>query len=158
MSRSSSAGRGEADVGGVHGHATSLPAAFVGLLAAGLIDQDAAHGLGRGGEEVAAIVPALLGIVADQAHIRFVDQRGGLQRLPGILPGQSLRRQLAQLVVDQRQQLLGGLLVALLDGGQDAGDFTHRDAPGEVEKDEMVRFAPPRRGVWIIHARGRSPS
>jgi hypothetical protein len=33
------------------------------------------------------------------------------------------------LVVDQRQQLLGGVRVALLDGGQNAGHFTHRRRP-----------------------------
>src|SRR5262249_45823414 len=36
------------------------------------------------------------------------------------------RRQPAQLVVDQRQQLLGGVRVTLLDGGQHARDFGHR--------------------------------
>jgi hypothetical protein len=34
-------------------------------------------------------------------------------------------RQLAQLVVDQRQELLGGRGVALLDGRQDAGNIGH---------------------------------
>jgi hypothetical protein len=38
---------------------------------------------------------------------------------------QLLGRQLAQLVVDQRQQLVGGLRVALLDGVQDLGDSAH---------------------------------
>ena len=52
-------------------------------------------------------------------------QGRGLERLPRLLLGQLLRRQLAQLVVDQRQELLGGVRVALLDGGQDAGDITH---------------------------------
>jgi hypothetical protein len=46
--------------------------------------------------------------------------------LAGLLLGQLLGRQLAQLVVDQRQQLLGGLGVALFDGGQDAGNIGHR--------------------------------
>ena len=35
------------------------PPCLTGLLAAGVLDQDAAHGLGGGGEEVAAAVPAL---------------------------------------------------------------------------------------------------
>src|SRR5204862_479482 len=48
--------RGEADVGGVEGHTTTLAAAFGGLLAPRLIDQDAAHGLGTGGKEMAAAV------------------------------------------------------------------------------------------------------
>jgi len=54
-----------------------------------------------------------------------VDQGGGLQRLAGPLLRQLLGGQLPQLVVDQRQELAGGVGVALLDGGEDAGDFTH---------------------------------
>ena len=53
-------------------------------------------------------------------------QGGRLQRLAGLLLGQLLGRQLAQLVVDQRQELLGRLRVALLDGREDAGHVGHR--------------------------------
>ena len=48
-----------------------------------------------------------------------------LERLARLLVGQSCGRELAQLVVDERQQLLGGVRVALLDGGQDVGDVAH---------------------------------
>jgi hypothetical protein len=54
-----------------------------------------------------------------------VDQGRGLEGLAGFFAGQPLRRQLAQLVVDERQELLGGARVALLDGRQDAGDIAH---------------------------------
>jgi hypothetical protein len=37
--------------------------------------------------------------------------------------GELLGGELAQLVVDQRQQLRGALRIALLDGGQDARDL-----------------------------------
>jgi hypothetical protein len=43
-----------------------------------------------------------------------VDQGRGLERLAGRLLGQSVGRELAQLIVDQRQELLGGVGVALL--------------------------------------------
>ena len=43
---------------------------------------------------------------SDQPQVRLVDQGRGLQRLAGLLLGQLLRRQLAQFVVDQRQELL----------------------------------------------------
>jgi hypothetical protein len=46
-----------------------------------------------------------------------MDQGRGLERLPGLFVGQLLGSQAAQLVVDQRQELLGGVRVALLDGG-----------------------------------------
>jgi hypothetical protein len=46
----------------------------------------------------------------------------GLARL---LLGEPLRGELAQLVLDQRQELLGGVRIAVLDGGQDARYVTH---------------------------------
>jgi hypothetical protein len=55
-------------------------------------------------------------LACDQADVGFMDQSGGLQRLAGLLVAQHLRRQVAQLVVDDRQELLGCLGLALLDG------------------------------------------
>jgi hypothetical protein len=49
-----------------------------GLLAAGVFDQDAVHGLGGRGEEVAPAIPVLLGPFTDQPQARLVDQ-GGLR-------------------------------------------------------------------------------
>jgi hypothetical protein len=54
-----------------------------------------------------------------------VDKGGGLERLPGRLAGEFLRGQLAQLRVDQREQLPGGVRVALLDGRQDLRDVAY---------------------------------
>jgi hypothetical protein len=42
-----------------------------------------------------------------------------------VCPGQPLCRQLAQLIVDERQELLGGVRIAVYDGGQDARDIIH---------------------------------
>ena len=94
-----------------------------GRLAAGVVDQDEAHGLGGGGEEVAATRELA---IADEPQVRLMDQGRGVERLARLLLGQLLGRQLAQLVVDQGQELLGGLRVALLDGRQDAGYVVHR--------------------------------
>jgi hypothetical protein len=58
-----------------------------------------------------------------------MNQVGGLERLTRRLLGELLGRQLAQFVIDQRQQLLAGVRIALLDGGQDARDFTHWSYP-----------------------------
>ena len=91
-----------------------------------MVDQNAPHGFRRGGEEVAAVVEVL---VADETQVRLVDQGGGVQGVPGILRGHPRGSELPQLVVDQRQQLLGRLAVALLDGREDAGDVVHRLEP-----------------------------
>ena len=62
---------------------------------------------------------------SDQAQVGLMHQGGGLERLARLLLGQLLRRQAAQLVVDQGQQLLRGGRVVLLDGAQDVGDVAH---------------------------------
>jgi hypothetical protein len=53
------------------------------------------------------------GAAAYQPTEGFVDEGGRLQRLAGPHLGQFLGRQLAQLLVDQRQELLGSVRVAL---------------------------------------------
>jgi hypothetical protein len=55
-----------------------------------LVDQDAAHGLSRGGEEVPAAVPVLRLVYVHQPQVRLMDQGRGLERLPGLLPRQLL--------------------------------------------------------------------
>src|SRR5262249_42960819 len=64
-------------------------------------------------------------LLADQAQVGLVDQGGGLERLPGGLLGHLVCGEFAQLVVDEEQELPGGVRVALLDGRQDAGDVAH---------------------------------
>src|SRR5262249_53599957 len=105
-------------------------AALLPLFVAGVVEEDAAHGLGCGGEEVAAAIPGVCHLAADQAEVGLVDQGGGLQGLPRLLLGQLLRGEPAQLVIDKGEQLLGGVRVALVDGGQEVGDLTHGGLPG----------------------------
>src|SRR5262249_43969210 len=83
------------------------------------------HRLSRSSEEMAAAfpVPDLLHI--DQPQVGLVDQGRGLERLARLLLSQPLDREPAQLVVDQRQQLLRGVRIALLHGGQDRRDLIH---------------------------------
>ena len=108
--------------------AASAPG-LAGLLVPGPVDQDAPHGLGGRGEEVPAAVPVPGLLPAHQPEVGLVDQGGGLERLARLLLGQLLGRQLAQLVVDERQELLGGVRVALLDRVQHPGDRVHRPGP-----------------------------
>ena len=49
-------------------------------------------------------------------------ERGGLQGLVGRFIRHARRRQLAQFAIDQRQQFIGGLRVAVFDGLKNAGD------------------------------------
>ena len=69
----------------------------------------------------------------DEPEVGLVDQGRGLEGLPGLLLRQPLGGELAQLVVDQRQEPLGRLGVALLDGREDAGHVVHGRRPPRVE-------------------------
>jgi hypothetical protein len=83
------------------------------------------HGLGGGGEEVSPAVPVLHSVPIHEAKVGLVNQCRGLEGLPRLLLGQFLRRQLAQFVVDQRQQLRGSVRIAGFDARQDASNFVH---------------------------------
>jgi hypothetical protein len=110
-------------------------APFQTVLTSGRIYEDAAHGLGRGGKEVAAAIPVLGLFDINQPQIDFMNQGGGLQGLSRFLLSQLLGRQFAQLVVDQRQKLVSGFRVALLDGVQNQSHVAHRS-----ENNEFLRY------------------
>ena len=90
-----------------------------GRFSAGGFHQNAAHRFRRGSKEVIAAVPVGLTTRVcvsrtgffHQAHIGFVNKRGGLQRLPRPLVRQLGGSQLSQLGIHQRQQLFrrGGI-------------------------------------------------
>jgi len=101
-------------------------AVLVGPFAAGVFDQDAPHGLSGGGEEVAAIGPVeVLALGPEQAQVGLMHQGRGLKCLARIFLSQPQGRQAAQLVVDQRQQLFGGLRVAGFDSREVLRDVVH---------------------------------
>jgi hypothetical protein len=64
----------------LEGNTLPPAAVLVGLLAAGVLDEDAPHGLGRRGEEVTASVEA---VIPDQPQVRFVDQGGSIEGVAG---------------------------------------------------------------------------
>src|SRR5262249_2480923 len=66
----------------------------------GVIDQNAAHGLGGNRQEVS---PILIGdyLSAKKPDTEFVDQRGGLERMISALPLEKIRRDLSQLNMDR---------------------------------------------------------
>src|SRR5262249_28743468 len=62
-------------------------------LAAGVLDQDAAHRLGRRREEMPPALPSGV-LFPDQSQVSVVDQGSRLEGLPGGLAGQLLSREL----------------------------------------------------------------
>src|SRR6516165_4053135 len=69
--------------------------------------------------------------------------RGEPQRLPWPLLGHPLRRQVAQLLVDQRQQPAGPVRIALTQGAQELGHVFHHpemiSAPGRSRQQVATR-------------------
>ena len=102
-------------------HALLVAAMTHRVLAACLLNEDAAHGLGGGTEEMSPAREVWIRF-AHQPQPGFMDERGGLQRLVGRFIGHFRRRELAQLLIDQRQQSIGGLGIAVLNGLQNAGN------------------------------------
>ena len=84
---------------------------------------------------MSSTVPALWVLSPNKPEISLVNQRRRLQCLPRLLLVEPLPRQLAQFLVNQRQKLLRGVRIALLDGGQDAGNVGH-EAEGNRPKDD----------------------
>jgi len=83
-----------------------------------------AHRLGRRAEEMLTVVPALVS-VAGEPQPRLMDERRRLQGLAGGFVGHPGRREPPQFVIDQREQLLGGLRVARLSAVEDVCHVGH---------------------------------
>ena len=89
----------------VQAHPFAPAAVSSGLLSSGTIDQDPAHGLGRGGDEVAVTVPCRPAI-STQTQPCLVNEGRGLQGLSRGFAGHASRGSPAQLFVDQRQEFV----------------------------------------------------
>jgi hypothetical protein len=116
--------RGNVDV--IYIHSLTGTAVLEPSMASCPLDQYAPHRLSGGGKKVAAAVPELRLVRLHKPQVGFVDKRRGLKRLPRLFVRQLLCCYLAQLVIDQRQELLSGVQIALLEGRQDAGDVGHQ--------------------------------
>src|SRR5262249_22314313 len=101
------------------------PAVPGGRLVASGIDQDAAHGLGGGGKEVPAALPARPLGGPDQPEGRLVNQGGRLEGLVGRFARQPRRPELPQLVVDEGEQFGGGRGAAGRRGAQESRRLGH---------------------------------
>jgi hypothetical protein len=89
------------------------------------IDEYATHGFSRGCEEVATVFPPTIISRADQPQIRFMDQRRGVERMPGLLARHVSGGESTQFLIDQWKQLVGRGGVALLNFGKDLRYVAH---------------------------------
>src|SRR5262249_43972764 len=111
--------------GGIEIDPSEIRAALEAGFATSRFNENPSHGFGGGGEEVAATVPGLRTIVADEAKVSFGDQGRGGGRLAGLFAAKSLKGELAEFVVDEGQELVGNLCVALLDFREDLSHRPH---------------------------------
>jgi hypothetical protein len=91
-------------------------------LSAGAFDENAPHRRGGGREEMPTVVPArrVRRSVPDQSQVCLMHQGGRLERMTGRLGGHALPGQCAQLVVNDREQLLCGMGLAAVDRREQA--------------------------------------
>ena len=102
------------------------PPCFKRIFATSIFNENSPHSFGSGGEKMAAAIQHGLSRHRRVARTPHGPARG-LQRVVWHFLSQFLRRQCPQLVVDQRQELLGSVLVALFNGREeDAGNIGHR--------------------------------
>ena len=95
--------------------------ALLAMFPARALDEDSPHGFGSRGEEMRSIGKDSIA----QAKPGLVHQRGRLKRMSRLFPRHLLRGQLAQFLIDQRQQFVGGIAVALLRAVENARDIAH---------------------------------
>jgi hypothetical protein len=88
-------------VGGLQLDPRTPVAVFVGLLPPCTFDKNTPHGLRSGSEEMTPAVPVLRLVDIDQPKVGLVDQGRCLECLAGLLLGEFLGGELAQLLVDQ---------------------------------------------------------
>lgn len=88
----------------VEGHMGELAAPLQRGVLAGVFDQDAAHGLGGGAEEMGPVLP--WGRVVRQAQPSFVDERCGLKGMPGSLTAEKPPSQKPEFAIELLHQIV----------------------------------------------------
>src|SRR5262249_23011861 len=104
--------RGEIDLLNIYPHLTAAVAQ--GAFAASAVNEDAAHRLSGGGKEMGA-PGELWVVVAHQPQPGFMHQRRGLQGISRGLIRHPGSCELAQLLINQREQFISRPGVAALD-------------------------------------------
>jgi hypothetical protein len=108
--------------GGELGEGDLLAAvAFEAFAAAGVIDEDAAHGAGGDGEEVVAVDEVDFG-VGLEAEVGFVDEGGGGEGVAGAFAAELLAGDGAELGVELVDDLIERRSIAVLPGVEESCD------------------------------------
>jgi hypothetical protein len=92
-------------------HTLAISAVPASPLPPSAIDQNPPHRLSCHPEEMAPVGET---VIANQSHVRLVDESGGVESVAGGFGGNPRGGKFPQLVVNERQQLGSGLAVTLL--------------------------------------------
>jgi|GEM_PF-3696058 len=108
------------------------PVALVGEPASGMVHQNPAHGLSGDTQKVRPALPRHPPLV-NQADIRFVNESGCLEGMVGALMPHAVPGQQTELLVNNRQEPIQGVVVSMAVVQEDAGRFVHVE--GHVSSD-----------------------
>ena len=100
-------------MGFLESHTPSVAAMTQGSLAAGHFDENSPHRFGGSSEEVTSPVELQ---VPDQPKVCLVHKTGGIEGVARGFRSHSRGGELPQLIMDEREQLRGGLAVSTLNG------------------------------------------
>jgi hypothetical protein len=97
------------DEGLIQGNSGAFPSTLGRAAAPGVVDQHLPHGLGRGGEEVAAVGDLGQGVAVEEAQQSLVDQGTGLEGMAGSLVVHQSAGDPPQLAVDGGDEAIPGV-------------------------------------------------
>jgi hypothetical protein len=106
----------------VHLDAVETAGATLGIVLAGVVDEDLTHDVGSEADEVGAAVP--VDVFAGEAEVGFVDEGGGLESVVGALAAHVGLGEAVELGVDEREEALGGGGVAVVHSLEELSYFS----------------------------------
>ena len=92
---------------------TTEPPRLSVVAGPGVVDEDPTHDVGGGAEEVGAVLP-LHSALIDQLQVGLVHEGGGRERVIGSFLAQERPREPAQIIVDDRRELVERGVIAAL--------------------------------------------
>jgi hypothetical protein len=102
-------------------HALQVVASFPRPLTAGVVDKNPPHHLSGDAKKVRAILPVAIALF-DEAQVRLVHERGGLQSVTIPLTVKLTRSDATQFAVNQRQQAIERISIASAPMVEQCGD------------------------------------
>ena len=121
-------------------HFDFASSSFAGLPSASMVHQDLAHQPRRHSKEMRAVLPVGARLI-DESQVGLMDKRRWLQRVALAFFPQVAGCKLTKFPVDERSQLIEGLLVTLRPFGQQQRHFMGDRSAHVVESDDLNQWS-----------------